>query len=141
MQEPARKMADLNRFVSAVAEVLEVDTIGLDAPFREVEGWCSLKGFGLLVLLENDWGAPLTVDRFLELETVRNLWREAFLSFAAGVLDVPREMLCGSTRYESIPQWDSVNHLRLVMEAEARFGVSYPLERIPELKTLDDFIV
>lgn len=130
----------MNHFVKAVAEVLEVETLDLETPFRQTEGWCSLKGFGLLVLLENDWGAPLPLERFLALETVRDLWREAFLAFAAGVFNVPRETLSGATAFGSIPAWDSVNHLRLVMEAEERFGVSYPLERIPELKTLDDFI-
>ena len=129
----------MNKFEKAVADVLEVDEVGLDTPFRETEGWCSLKAFGLLVMMENDWGAPVGIERFMEFKTVRDLWREAFLAFAAGVLKVPREKLSGETGYETIPEWDSVNHLRLVMEAEPRFGVSYPLERIPELKTLEDF--
>ena len=133
----------MNRFVEAVAGVLEVDpsSIDLDAPFRETEGWCSLKAFGLLVMLENDWGAPTDLMRFMELRTFRDLWREAFIAFAAGVLKVPRERLSGDTEYGSIPEWDSVNHLRLVMEAEPRFGVRYPLESIPALKKLDDFLI
>ncbi len=65
---------------------------------------------------------------------------EAFFALAAQVFQVPRETLSLKTAYESIPQWDSVNHLRLVMETEATFGVQYPLERIPELKTLADFL-
>ena len=130
----------MNKFEKAVADVLEVDEVGLDTPFRETEGWCSLKAFGLLVMMENDWGAPVGIERFMEFKTVRDLWREAFLAFAAGVLKVPREKLSGETGYETIPEWDSVNHLRLVMEAEPRFGVSYPLERIPELKTFEDFV-
>ena len=30
-------------------------------------------------------------------------------------------------------------HLRLVMETEARYGTSIPLEMVPNLKTLADF--
>jgi acyl carrier protein len=131
----------VNNFVKAVANVLEVEDIGLDVPFRETEGWCSLKAFGLLVMLENDWGAPTDINRFMTLRTVRDLWREAFIAFAARVLKVPRESLSGDTAYGSIPEWDSVSHLRLVMEAEPRFGVRYPLETIPELKKLDDFLL
>lgn len=131
----------MNRFVEAVAAVLEVESIGLDEEFRAVPGWCSLQGFGLLVLLENDFQAPTPLARFLELKTVRDLYREAFLAFAARVLKVDRARLTGATAYRSIPEWDSVNHLKLVMEAEAEFGLSYPLERIPALKTLDDFLV
>ena len=59
----------------------------------------------------------------------------------AGVFGVERAALRGDTSYGSIPQWDSVAHLKLVMEAERRFGVSYELERIPGMKTLDDFLV
>ena len=130
----------MNKFSKAVADVLEVESVALDTPFRETEGWCSLKAFGLLVMLENDWGAPTDINRFMSLKTVRDLCREAFIAFAAGVLKVPREKLSGDSACGSMPEWDSVNHLRLVMEAEPRFGVSYPLEAIPGLKTIDDFI-
>ena len=66
---------------------------------------------------------------------------EEFVEFAASVLGVDSSALSPDTRYGSIPEWDSVNHLRLVMETESRFGVSYPLERIPSMLTLGDFIV
>ena len=66
--------------------------------------------------------------------------REAFFSLAARIFGVDRPSIDGATAYESIPGWDSVNHLRLVMEAERAFGVKYPLERIPSLMTLNDFL-
>ena len=131
----------MNLFSQAVAEVLEVDSVALDDDFRAFGGWCSLQGFGLLVMMENDFHAPLTVERFLELRTVRDLYREAFTAFAAEVFGVDRRELSGSAKRGEIAAWDSVNHLRLVMEAEKRFGVSYPLETVPALKRLDDFLV
>lgn len=131
----------MNKFVKAVAEVLEVEALTLDAHFREVEGWCSLRAFGLMVLMENDWGAPMTVERFLRFETVRDLYREVFLQFAAKVLKVSREKITGTLKYGEIPEWDSVSHLRLVMESERKFGSVFPLERIPAISTLDDFLV
>jgi len=66
--------------------------------------------------------------------------REEFFALAARVFGVGRESLSGETAYGSFPEWDSVNHLRLVMEAEKAFGVRYALERIPSLKKLDDFL-
>ena len=66
--------------------------------------------------------------------------REAFFSLAARIFGVDRASIDGATAYESIPGWDSVNHLRLVMETERAFGVKYPLERIPSLMTLNDFL-
>ena len=66
--------------------------------------------------------------------------REDFFALAARIFGVDRASIDGATAYGSIPGWDSVNHLRLVMEAEVRFGVRYPLERIPSLLTLGDFL-
>ena len=66
--------------------------------------------------------------------------REEFFALAARVFGTDRAPIDGATAYESIPGWDSVNHLRLVMETEREFGVKYPLERIPSLMTLNDFI-
>ena len=66
--------------------------------------------------------------------------REEFFALAARIFGADRASIDGATAYESIPGWDSVNHLRLVMETEREFGVKYPLERIPSLMTLNDFI-
>ena len=62
-----------------------------------------------------------------------------FIVFAASVLDVPPETLTPETACGDIPEWDSVMHLRLVMETEAKFGKPIPLEAVPELRTLADF--
>jgi len=62
-----------------------------------------------------------------------------FIHFVAGVMGVSAEKLSLATAYGTILEWDSVMHLRLVMEAEAAYGVSFPLEVVPELKTLGDF--
>lgn len=66
--------------------------------------------------------------------------REEFFALAARIFGMDRASIDGATAYESIPGWDSVNHLRLVMETEREFGVKYPLERIPSLMTLNDFL-
>jgi len=62
-----------------------------------------------------------------------------FLAFAAGVMGVPPEDLALDVAYGSIPAWDSVMQLRLVLEIGARYGVELPLEVIPGLRTLAQF--
>ena len=59
-----------------------------------------------------------------------------FLSFVADLFEVSSDSLSLDTAYESIPQWDSVMHLRLMMEVGAAYGVDIPLDEIPILKTL-----
>lgn len=63
-----------------------------------------------------------------------------FFALAARIFRVDAATLSASTRKEDLPQWDSINHLRLVMETEAAFGLHYDLERIPSLTTLGDFL-
>ena len=65
---------------------------------------------------------------------------DEFLEFVATVLGVERPSLSLDTAYGTIPQWDSVMHLRLVMEIEERYGADIPLERVPEIRTLRDFL-
>lgn len=67
--------------------------------------------------------------------------KEAFFRLAAEIFEVERAALTENSCYGDIPSWDSINHLRLVMETERRFGVSYPLEKIPSMRTLSDFLI
>ena len=62
-----------------------------------------------------------------------------FLDFVSRLLRVPAERLSLDTAYGELPEWDSVMHLRLAMETENAFGVSFSLEEIPSLKTLGAF--
>jgi hypothetical protein len=39
-----------------------------------------------------------------------------FYSFVAAVFAVPADSLSAATAYGELPQWDSVMHLRLVLE-------------------------
>ena len=64
----------------------------------------------------------------------------AFIALAADVFGVEAGELRPDTAYGSFPAWDSIAHLRLVMETEAKFGCSIPLEAVPAIKTLADFL-
>lgn len=62
-----------------------------------------------------------------------------FLSFVAGILDVPIESISLDTAYESIPEWDSVMQLRLTLEIGTEYDVEIPVDEIAEIKTLGTF--
>ena len=64
---------------------------------------------------------------------------KSFLAFVAELLNVQTGSLSMDTAYGSIIAWDSIMHMRLVMEIGDRFNVDIPLEMIPELKTLRQF--
>jgi acyl carrier protein len=64
---------------------------------------------------------------------------EEFLQFAAKVLKVDRQFLSPDTAYGAIPQWDSIMHLRLVMEIEEKYNIEIPMDEVPRIKKLSQF--
>ena len=63
----------MEEFTAKVADILEVDSVAPDFRFRTVDDWNSLKGFSLMVLMEQDYGKEMSVDDFLGCETVNDL--------------------------------------------------------------------
>lgn len=64
----------MNEFLSRVEDVLGIPAT-LETKFRDAPGWCSLKAFGLLVMLENRYAVRMDVNRFLQLETIGDIYR------------------------------------------------------------------
>lgn len=62
---------------------------------------------------------------------------QAFLAFVSDVLGCAATL---ETAYGAIPQWDSVMHIRLVMEIQERYGVEIPLKAIADIRKVSDFL-
>lgn len=62
-----------------------------------------------------------------------------FINFIAGVMEVDADSLTEDTGYGTIEKWDSLMHMRLVMEIEEEYDVEIPIDEIPNIKTLKDF--
>ena len=63
----------MEEFTAKIADILEVDSVTPDFRFRTVDEWNSLKGFSIIVLMEQDYGKEMSVEEFLECETVNDL--------------------------------------------------------------------
>ncbi len=46
----------------------------------------------------------------------------------------------GELRMGSLPGWDSLGHMRLVVELEEEFGVSFPTYLLPEILDVDSIV-
>lgn len=62
----------MTEFLDRMSAILETP-VTAETRFREVEGWSSLMGFGILVTLENDYGRRMTIDEFQKLQTIAEL--------------------------------------------------------------------
>ena len=63
----------MEEFTAKIADILEVDSVTPEFRFRTLDDWNSLKGFSLMVLMEQDYGKEMSVDDFLGCETVNDL--------------------------------------------------------------------
>lgn len=62
----------MNEFLDRMSAILETP-VTAETRFREVEGWSSLMGFGILVTLENDYGRRMMIDEFQKFQTIAEL--------------------------------------------------------------------
>jgi acyl carrier protein len=69
-------MFDKDDFLGRVANILEVPVVTPELEFRTVPGWGSMMGFALYLMLEDEYGAKITLERFKELKTVDSLMSE-----------------------------------------------------------------
>lgn len=64
---------------------------------------------------------------------------DEFINFVAEIFEVPTTNLAADTAYGTVPQWDSLMQIRLIMEIEAKYGVTIPIDEVSTLNTLADF--
>lgn len=55
----------------------------------------------------------------------------------AYTFNVLKERISSETRQFELQEWDSLGQLRLIMEIEEAFHISFSLEEIPTLNTFD----
>lgn len=66
----------MNKFLDLMAEVYDVDSIRMEDDIREIEGFCSLIGFSIIVTIEDEYGVTITVPEFLACKTVADLYEK-----------------------------------------------------------------
>lgn len=62
----------MNEFLDRMSAILETP-VTAETRFRELTDWSSLKAFGILVTLENDYRRPMTLDEFQKLNVISEL--------------------------------------------------------------------
>lgn len=55
----------------------------------------------------------------------------------SAVFEIPENALPAECTQHSIAEWDSLNHLKLVVALESHFGVRFSMTTIPQLTSLD----
>ena len=68
----------MQKFLELVAEIFEVepDKITMETIFRDLEDFSSLVGFSLIVMMEDEYGVKVSVDEFMECETIGDLYKK-----------------------------------------------------------------
>ena len=64
---------------------------------------------------------------------------QQFIDFIADVMEVDASVISEDTTYGEFEKWDSLMHMRLVMEVEEEYDVEIPIDEVPDIKKLSDF--
>lgn len=74
----------------------------------------------------------MNIDEEIILRKLSEIFKDIFL------MDVIE--LHGGIGQKDIPGWDSFNHINLVMAVEVEFGIKISIQKIQELKTVENFV-
>lgn len=84
--------------------------------------------------------APLKVNSKGEDVMNKDQIREKLTSIFRDVLDDDTVVLTPQTTADDIEDWDSANHINIVVATEAAFGVRFKSAEIEELSNVGEFI-
>lgn len=62
------------------------------------------------------------------------------IKLAAQLFKVDEQTLNGDTTYEEVATWTSFAHIALIGRIEESLGIVIPIENVPKIKKLSDFI-
>ena len=62
-----------------------------------------------------------------------------FIRFVADVMEVDPSEISEETKRGEHEKWDSLMHLRLVMEIEEEYDIEIPIDEVPNIATIGDF--
>ena len=62
-----------------------------------------------------------------------------FINFVARVMEIDPSEINEDTAYGQHEKWDSLMHMRLVMEIEEEYDVEIPIDEVPHINTIKDF--
>ena len=63
---------------------------------------------------------------------------EDFYDFVAGVMGVDASEINVDTRQGEFEKWDSLMHLKLIMEIEEKYDVEIPIDKAASISTLGE---
>lgn len=63
--------------------------------------------------------------------------RDTVKDIMAEIFQIEPSSIDGKTGYGTIRQWDSQNHVRLILALEEEFNVSFDVSEIEEMTTFD----
>ncbi|MDR3439932.1 acyl carrier protein [Telmatospirillum sp.] len=56
------------------------------------------------------------------------------------IFDIPDLVLNPAMTAEDVPEWDSVNHITLIVATEQQFGIKFQTAEIEELKNVGELV-
>lgn len=66
--------------------------------------------------------------------------KKKFLEIVADILEIDTQSLNLRTKKDQLAGWDSLAQIKIIAEIEEQFKTTIPIEEIPKIITLKDFL-
>lgn len=61
--------------------------------------------------------------------------------FIASILEINPQIISPNSKYGELENWDSLMHLRIISELEEKYGINIPIDDVPKIKFIKDFLI
>jgi acyl carrier protein len=62
------------------------------------------------------------------------------ITFISNILEIKPDIIFPESQYGVLENWDSLMHLRIIAELEEKFGINIPIDEVPRIKFIKDFL-
>jgi acyl carrier protein len=62
------------------------------------------------------------------------------ITFISNILEIKPDIILPESQYGVLENWDSLMHLRIIAELEEKFGINIPIDEVPRIKFIKDFL-
>ena len=128
---------------------IEVNLDNLDIKLSEVEDWDSISALGLMAAADQELNIIIDPDEMESATTIRDLfnllkvWKlfndKEVYDLIASVLKVEPSIIDDNLAIGDIPEWDSVNNIRLIQAIEEKYNINIDVSDAIEAEDVYDF--
>ena len=128
---------------------IEINNDNLDLKLSEIEDWDSICALGLMAAADEELNLTIDPDDMENSKTIRDLFNllrgwevlndKDVYALIANVLKVDPSIINDKLAIGDIPEWDSVNNIKLIQAIEEKYTINIDVSDAIDAEDVYDF--